>query len=220
MISGQRTRMAALFLVAPVTLVCWLGWPPFFAHATDPIVARDAIDAWVRDKGLKMGVNRSAEVFVVRGFGKNRLECLVSAVAKLARHLDEDVAHIEETNRSSIPTRVFIQKSVQHLRGYQIETESLMSQQFTLTNQKPDNQSRDSLEVISLVKKDGVLLCAAFHSSDGEDQRRSFYPSIATARRQTIEDELMKTFVRDCFVHSPDESGYCQSVFVLDCKSR
>ena len=167
--------------------------------ATSPL-----FDAWIQGKRLKMGYNPKAQVFVAKGAGRNRLECLVSAIGDFSQWLGAEVKATEFLDGDK-PAANLVSVSSEHvIHGYDIQ-HALMLQQET-----------EHIESLTSVKTRDGMLCALYTNSAEPQNSIAFFPSLDESRRDAIEKELSARFVVDSMAHRPaDEVIAC--VFVFKC---
>jgi hypothetical protein len=213
-------HIAARFLAAILYFGIGLPFSALDARSEDQAETRDAIETWVRDMGLVMGSNPAAQAFVVRGGGKDQLECLVAALVEFTAYLETDASIVDTNNDGEAAARLFTLKSLHCLRGYDIQHEQVSLKQIVSGDNKTGTRRNNKHEAVTLVTKDGALVCAAFIKRNDQEHTHAFYPSLATARRQAVEHELMETFVRDSFTYRFAEDSEILGVFVIDCSPR
>jgi hypothetical protein len=205
----QSTFVWCVVLLQCLAISAALSLPTRSDEPAESQASRAAVNAWVNAKGLQNGINRDADLFVGQGSGRHRLECLVEAIGELSQHLNTDVASGDKEG-------VIVLRSQMTARGYGIVHETYLVGD-------PDSIRADSserAESITLVQRNGEMLCVNCSVADETGYSRFSYPSFDEDRRKALEDELMEAFVKESFTYTFQDGETVRCVFVIDCGPR
>lgn len=197
------------------TLCATLAAAPCAGRSAEKLAAGSPLATWVREKGLTMGFNAKTGVFVTRGAGRGRLECLVSALRKASTFLKTDVVTNETVAEDETPARITTTLAVNRLLGYDIASKATVAHRLT-----PQLEEDSDFESLTIVSRNGDPLCMTYENVRNGDAAVNFYPTLDEPSRAAIEKELFAAFVRDFCEHRPEGKPWVECVFVIELAPR
>ncbi len=77
-----------------------LSLPARSEELNESQASQAAVNAWVKAKGLKNGMNHDANLFVAQSSGRGQLECFLKSLCKFVRYQHEQTVAAAEVMRS------------------------------------------------------------------------------------------------------------------------